>query len=131
MKLTKMINGVPVKIEITEEDFKNLSIQRKKEASPNQVVFLLSMPKNNSANGRWTGDEKVHAIILPKSKVGSVEGIMNMAPYNYDFGDGWVAQIDVKFLNAYEAAEIKKNNDGFCGYDWMVKSIIDNGTITR
>lgn len=131
MKLTKMINGVAVEIEITEEDFKDLSMQRKKEANPNQIVFLLSMPKNNSANGKWTGDGKVHAIILPKGKVGNVERILHTAPFTYDFGDGWVAQIDVKFLNTYDASEIKKNNEGFCGYDWMVKSILDNGTISR
>ena len=29
------------------------------------IVFKLSMPNNNSWNGRWSGDEDVHIITRP------------------------------------------------------------------
>lgn len=87
------------------------------------IVFKLTMPRNNSWNGRWSGDDKIHIITkpdkyVPKDRVGK--------SYHYDFGDGWCAQIDVIKMNgnSSEYRKLVKNNNGFCGYDWMVGSII-------
>ena len=55
---------------------------------------------------------------LPKDRIGKT--------YSYDFGDGWVACISVIKLNGNdkEYRQLKKRNAGFCGYNWMVDSII-------
>lgn len=51
------------------------------------IIFKLSMPHNNSWNGRWSGDEYVHIItkpdkLIPKDRIGK--------SYYYNFGDvGW------------------------------------------
>ena len=92
------------------------------------VVFKLSMPKNNSWNGRWSGNGDFHIITkpdkcVPKDRIGK--------SYYYDFGDGWCACVDVMQLsgNSSEYRKMVRNNRGFCGYDWMVYSIIYNDEI--
>lgn len=131
MKIKKNVNGVELEIEITEEDFKEISTQRKQKAAPSKVIFELTMPKNNAWNSKWTGDDEKHLIIMSKGKIKKLDEILCNAPYSYDFGDGWIAQIQVRFVNNYETSKLRKLNKGFCGYDWMVKSIIDNGSIIR
>ena len=93
------------------------------------IVFKLSMPNNNSWNGRWSGHEDVHIITrpercVPKGRIGK--------SYYYNFGDGWCACIDVVKMdsNSSEYRKLVRNNRGFCGYDWMVDSIIYNNEIT-
>ena len=92
------------------------------------IVFKLSMPNNNSWNGRWSGDGDVHIITkpdkcVPKDRIGK--------SYYYDFGDGWCACVDVMKLsgNSSEYKKMVRNNRGFCGYGWMVDSIIHNDEI--
>ena len=92
------------------------------------IVFKLSMPNNNSWNGRWSGDGDVHIITkpdkcVPKDRIGK--------SYYYNFGDGWCACVDVMKLssNSSEYRKMVKNNRGFCGYGWMVDSIIHNDEI--
>ena len=92
------------------------------------VAFELTFPNRGSWNGHWTGENARHVIFMnerPKTlaRVGN--------SYIYDFGDGWVAQVTVSKVSgrSKEYYEIKKNNLGFCGYDWMVKSIIARDTI--
>lgn len=92
------------------------------------IIFKLSMPHNNSWNGRWSGDEYAHIItkpdkLVPKDRIGK--------SYYYNFGDGWCACIDVMKLsgNSREYRKMVRNNHGFCGYDWMVDSIIHNDEI--
>jgi hypothetical protein len=55
--------------------------------------------------------------------------ILANQPYSYDFGDGWRASIEVKAVEGPELRSIRKRSKGFCGYDWMVDSILDNGSI--
>ena len=92
------------------------------------VVFKLSMPQNNSWNGRWSGDGDFHIITKPdkcvtKDRIGK--------SYYYNFGDGRCACVDVMQLsgNSSEYRKMVRNNRGFCGYDWMVYSIIYNDEI--
>ena len=49
--------------------------------------------------------------------------------YSYDFGDGWGASVSVREVTASEAARIERKPVGFCGYDWMIDSIIRDGEI--
>lgn len=97
------------------------------------VAFILTMPRNNSWNGKWSGDERIHAIVR---NVGSTQkaGIKYSAmaadgPYWYDFGDGWAAQVDVRIVERGEAAKLRKKSCGFAGYEWMIESIRDHGKI--
>ena len=92
------------------------------------IVFELTMPRNSSWNGKWSGDGDVHIIampnrLVPKDRIGK--------SYYYDFGDGWCACIDVIKMsgNSNEYRKMKRNNRGFCGYNWMVDSIISNNEI--
>jgi sporulation protein YlmC with PRC-barrel domain len=126
MVLNKIINGINVEIEITEEDLKSLKLQKQQSEAPKKVLFELTMPNRNSYNGKWTGDEKKHYLIINKSKVGNIDDILKTSQFFYDFKDGWKAEINVKLINNYEARIFNKNNDGFCGYDWMVSNIIKN-----
>ena len=97
------------------------------------LVFILSMPENNAWNGKWSGGGKFYAKVenLGSSKraVSEAGKILEGQPYDYDFGDGWTAMITVSEVDAKGAREARKASRGFCGYDWMVDSIIRHGKI--
>lgn len=96
------------------------------------VAFILSMPSNNSWDGRWSGDDKLFAVVKSFQGRGEIEkarSILEKRDFRYSFGDGWVARIEVKEVNGAEAKTIRRKSQGFCGYDWMVNSIIREGCI--
>ncbi len=87
-----------------------------------RAMFELSMPRNNSWNGKWSGEENTYTIAktLPASKLD------NLKPrYTYNFGDGWIAAVSVR-----EAKPREKATNRFCGYEWMIDSILKRDTIT-
>lgn len=45
--------------------------------------------------------------------------------YTYNFGDGWVAAVSVREAKAREIPSCR-----FCGYEWMIDSILKRGAIT-
>lgn len=98
------------------------------------LCFTLSMPSNNSWNGRWSGEDRVYAKVVNfgKTKKGWAKAaiIRDNEPYSYNFGDGWRASIAVKEVDSNEAAKLRRKSAGFCGYDWMIQSIKDKGEIT-
>ena len=55
--------------------------------------------------------------------------IVEESPYGYDFGDGWRANITAEIVTGKEASKIRRKSIGFCGYDWMVSSIMSKGRI--
>lgn len=90
------------------------------------VVFTLSMPNRGSWNGRWSGEDRVYARIfhnndVPKDIIGK--------DFYYNWDDGWCACVSVTKVDSKEAAKIRKKSAGFCGYDWMIRSIIKNREI--
>jgi hypothetical protein len=95
------------------------------------LCFKLSMPNAGSWNGKWSGEGTLYAIIraFPKKKVSKAEEIAKKGNYHYSFGDGWGACVSVTVVTSQEAAGIRKLSKGFCGYEWMVNSIINNGKI--
>lgn len=97
------------------------------------LSFVLSMPNVGSWNGHWTGEQDFYAKVVnfgrSKKADEKAKAILDTGYYHYNFGDGWSAGISVKQIDAKEAAKIRKKSKGFCGYDWMVKSIIDNNKI--
>ena len=97
------------------------------------LQFTLSMPNIGSWNGKWTGKDTLYAIVrsFGRSKYSKTkaDNILEKGYYYYNFGDGWGAGISVEKIDAKIAAKIKRKSSGFCGYDWMVDSIIDYGDI--
>lgn len=90
------------------------------------IIFTLSMPNRGSWNGRWSGEDRVYARIfhnndVPKDIIGK--------DFYYNWDDGWCACVSVTKVDSKEAAKIRKKSVGFCGYDWMIRSIIKNGEI--
>lgn len=97
------------------------------------IAFRLSMPGLNSWDGKWSGDGKLYAIVKNFRSVGSqrseADKILAKKDFGYAFGDGWFASVSAHEVSAEEAKRIKKQSAGFCGYEWMVDSIMTHGVI--
>ena len=96
------------------------------------IAFTLSMPCNNSWNGKWSGDERLHVkTVKVHGKLAAfLSGLMSQKNYfSYSFGDGWVAAVSLKEVDAAEAKKLNAKSAGFCGYDWMIDSILADGDI--
>lgn len=95
------------------------------------LQFTLSMPSNNSWNGKWTGENIFYAVVrkFGRTSTEKAKEILTKGYYSYNFGDGWRAAIDVKQIDSREAARVRKKSCGFCGYEWMINSIIEHGEI--
>lgn len=90
------------------------------------IIFRLTMAKVPTWNGTWSGADKVFVrrrldSVVPASVVGRV--------FTYEWDDGWSVRISVEKVSAVEAIGIAKQSKGFCGYDWMIDSIIKYGEI--
>ena len=92
------------------------------------LSFALSMPNVASWNGEWSGEGRnyVKAVNLGRGKEQQTkaEQIRDRGYFHYSFGDGWSAGVTVKEVDNKQAATIRRKSDGFCGYDWMIHSII-------
>lgn len=101
------------------------------------LAFKLSMPNVGSWNGKWSGEEELYVktVNLGNSKKATIKAQNllthkdNSGYFYYNFGDGWGAGVTVYPVNAKEAAKLRKKSKGFCGYDWMIDSIISDGKI--
>ena len=96
------------------------------------LVFTLSMPNNNSWNGKWSGADNYYAVVRSvgsaKKTVEKYTPIVGKAFY-YNFGDGWGASVCVRLAEKGEVRKIRAKSRGFCGYDWMVDEIMRHGRI--
>lgn len=94
------------------------------------VAFELSMPSNNAWDGKWSGDGECYAIVRSFRKGWpTVKGTPIHSYFTYSFGDGWVAAVSVRQVERGEAQKIRNRSRGFCGYDWMVESILESNRI--
>ena len=89
------------------------------------MAFELSMPSVNSWNGRWSGKAKRHVKIMRVGK----NCLAKPGLYGYDFGDGWQAKVTVREVDSKTARQLRRESDGFCGYDWMCDEIRFHGRI--
>lgn len=89
------------------------------------IAFVLTMPNNNSWNGKWSGDGKLYVRVLTVSNAKSTRAKFEKLCGNhyYNFGDGWGANVEVKEVTGEEKRKLMKRSAGFCGYDWMVDSL--------
>lgn len=94
------------------------------------VSFELTMPNRASWNGGWTGDANKYYIIKSFTDKSDLEFMKELPnSWYHNFGDGWTAKINAEIINSNEAAKRRKISKGFYGYEWMVTSIINQGTI--
>lgn len=97
------------------------------------ISFVLSMPRNNAWNGRWTGESRFFAKVIDigksKKALAKVQNVLDIGYFRHSFGDGWVAGVGVSVVDTKEARRIRRESIGFCGYDWMIDSILDIGKI--
>ena len=93
------------------------------------LLFELTMPGVGSWNGKWSGDSDYYAVTrnVPSSAVprGVIDG-----RHRYRWDDGWCASVRVSIVSSAEATKARRKSDGFCGYDWMVDSLLSHGKIT-
>ena len=97
------------------------------------ICFKLTMPNNNSWNGKWTGEGNLYARTFrftTKAMKEKAQKALEGGSYYYNFGDGWGASVAVSEISADERKRINKASKGFCGYDWMIDSIFKHGKIT-
>lgn len=90
------------------------------------IIFELTMPNCGSWNGKWSGEKRLYAKSrrnnqVPKEVVGK--------KFYYRWDDGWTACVSVKKVDYREGRKIMRKSSGFCGYDWMIDSIINYGKI--
>lgn len=90
-------------------------------------MFELSMPGRGSWNGSWAGEKKRYVKF--RSLRNDEQDNIEESSYHYDFGDGWRANVEVKIVDYDKKKRLKKVSSGFCNYDWMIDSIIQNGEI--
>jgi len=86
------------------------------------------MPNNNAWNGKWTGEDNLYVLVRSfntKNSKAIAMCILEKGYFQYSFGDGWVAAVSVDEIDSKEAMRLKRKSQGFCGYNWMVDSIID------
>lgn len=100
-----------------------------------KVCYELTMPNNNSWNGKWTGADKKYYVV--RSYFGEDKKIIERIfakesghpSFYYNFGDGWGANVECQLVTAVEAKKRLKASKGFCGYEWMIKEIETHGYI--
>ena len=97
------------------------------------LCFKLSMPVRNSWDGNWTGERNLYLQVIDfrgTEQEEKARAILEKGYFVYKFKDGWVAGIDVFPVDdSYAkgaANRLRRKSAGFCGYDWMVTSIIEN-----
>ena len=95
------------------------------------IAFELTMPKVSSWNNKWSDADNSHYIFRYCNKKTKDELLQGESHRNfsYDFGDGWVANVEMFPINLDDRVAIEVVNKGFNGYDWMVDSILKNGNI--
>lgn len=94
------------------------------------VLFELIIPNVGSWNGHWSGEKNKHLLFktLPSEVAKQLDG----ESWFYTWDDGWTAGIKARTMHdGAETRRLKALNKGFCGYDWMVKSIIACGEIRK
>ena len=94
------------------------------------LVFELTMPNCGSWNGRWSQENDLHVLTVPEYKVGKKRAQeLDGKSYSYHWEDGWTARVTVRRVDCQTARKLERKTRGFCGYDWMVKSIMWNDKI--
>lgn len=90
------------------------------------IAFELTMPNRGSWNGKWSQENKIFARCYKEKDVPKEYWDKD---FYYYWDDGWTACVSTRRVTPAEARKLTKISSGFCGYDWMIKSIIKHGAI--
>lgn len=96
------------------------------------LIFTLTMPHCGSWNGRWSGENSkfVRARSLTNRNYAKLpKNILGSHYYRWD--DGWEACVTVEVVDSREKHKRLKNSEGFCGYNWMINSLLLTGKILK
>lgn len=99
------------------------------------VSFELTMPNRASWNGRWSGEDRKYYVVKSLSnnilKKEWFERLLKDGrdSWYYRWEDGWGASVSLEVIGSGEARKRRKASAGFCGYNWMIDSIIARGEI--
>ncbi len=97
------------------------------------LCFSLSMPGKASWTGKWSGSGKNYVrapnVGWSELKKKRAQYLIDNSPFFYSWSDGWKASIRIKEVDGKEARKIRRKTDGFCGYDWMIDSLLQYGKI--
>ena len=86
------------------------------------LAFILTMPGCGSWNGKWSGEGKLYAIT---KKMSDAEGSRFAGrSWSYGWPDGWRARVECRAVFGIELRKLRAASEGFCGYEWMVDSIL-------
>ncbi len=96
-----------------------------------QVAFILTMPNNNSWNGKWSGEGKLYVKVRKLGKKWTEKLLPNgeSRSWYYNFGDGWGANVEARAVDLSEGNRLTRRSDGYMGYEWMIDSILQHGKI--
>jgi hypothetical protein len=91
-----------------------------------RIEFRLSMPNRGSWNGEWSGAGRNYSIVrnLTDAKAEALLGPAGAASWCHCWTDGWTASVSARVV---PKGERLRKSDGFSGYDWMVRNILDHG----
>lgn len=90
------------------------------------IVFELSMPNKGSWNGKWSQEGELYIRTRPERDVPKEYWGKS---FYHSWDDGWTACVSVIKVPSTEARKLEHKSKGFCGYDWMIQSIIKYGEI--
>lgn len=94
------------------------------------LAFVLTMPSRGSWNGRWSGEKNLYAVTRSfTGKRAEEKKHQLIGNYYYHWSDGWGANVEIKEVSPQQARSIRKQSQGFCGYEWMIESILARGKI--
>lgn len=92
------------------------------------IVFKLTMPNRGSWNGKWSQENRL--FVRCRTEAAVPKELWDRSFY-YRWPDGWTACVSAERRPAKEAQKLQKKSAGFCGYDWMIASIIKYGEIRK
>jgi hypothetical protein len=92
------------------------------------LAFTLSMPGRASWDNRWTGKGVLHAMFVRVDER-AAESLLSTGSFSYSWPDGWCARVDVSRPDQVTLRKMRRESKGFCGYGWMVDSILKKGRI--
>ena len=90
------------------------------------IVFELTMPHSGAWNGKWSQADRLHVRTMDERKVPKQYWRQS---FFYRWDDGWEACVTTCRMSTNEARKLERRSDGFCGYDWMIRSICEKGLI--
>jgi hypothetical protein len=119
-------------IRLLKEEIESLKTETKqpRKSTVKHLAFILTMPNSGSWNGKWTGQGSIYARVKTFSNKG-YEEVKDLEGKNfyYSWNDGWGANVEIRLIGTKEKRELLKASKGFCGYDWMISSILKHRKI--